>query len=65
MPSHPATLIAAAPGGSGWAVRARLACGCEVALEVPADRVLEIEGAGKILVGKYPCPNQHPVLRPG
>ena len=63
MPSHAATLIEARADGDRWKVRARLACGCEVSLEVPEDRVLEVEG-GKILVGKYPCPKQHPVTRP-
>ena len=63
MPSHAATLIDAARAGDHWAVRARLACGCELILEVPLDRVLEVEGGAKILVGKYPCPKQHPVQR--
>ncbi len=61
MPSHSATLIEAVRAGDGWKVRARLKCGCEVALTVPEDRVVEVIGGGKILVGKYRCPNDHPV----
>ena len=64
MPSHAATLIDAVPSGEQWKIRARLACGCEVVLEVPGDRVLDATGGARILVGKYPCPDQHPVKRP-
>lgn len=59
MPSHPATLIEAARLADGWQVRARLRCGCEVALTVPADRLVETVDGGRILVGKYPCPVDH------
>ena len=61
MPSHSATLIEAKPSHGGWEIRAQLRCGCEVALMVPADRVVESVDGKQILVGKYPCPNQHPV----
>ena len=64
MPSHPATLIDAEQTADGWKARARLACGCEVTLNVPLDRIVEAVGGAKLLVGKYPCPNQHPVKRP-
>jgi hypothetical protein len=37
-----------------------LECGCEVTRELPADRVLDVDG-GRLLVGKYPCPERHPV----
>ena len=59
MPSHPATLIEAAPLPEGWQARARLRCGCEVVLTVPADRIVETLEGLKILVGKYPCPVDH------
>jgi hypothetical protein len=65
MPSHAATLLEANAKDGGWAVRARLACGCEVQLQVPEDRVLDVDGGKRVLVGKYPCPKQHPVKRPG
>ena len=64
MPSHSASLIDAVARDGQWEVRARLACGCEVDLRVPMDRVLETTDAAWILVGKYPCPRQHPVQRP-
>ena len=59
MPSHSATLIEAVRSEDGWRVRARLHCGCEVALKVPADRVVDVVGGGQILVGKYRCPKDH------
>ncbi|MEM1414611.1 MAG: hypothetical protein AAGH15_06915 [Myxococcota bacterium] len=43
--------------------RLRLACGCEFEKEIAADRVQELEGGGRLAVGKYPCPNDHPVAR--
>ncbi len=59
MPSHSATLIDATPVEGDWQVRARLNCGCEVQLSVPADRIVETVTGAKILVGKYPCPLRH------
>ncbi len=38
-----------------------LACGCRVTREMRADRVQEIVGGGELLVGKFPCPEGHPV----
>ena len=55
------TLIEAKPLHEGWEVRARLRCGCEVTLEVPADRLVASVEGKRILVGKYPCPLKHPV----
>ncbi|HUH01137.1 MAG TPA: hypothetical protein VML75_04020 [Kofleriaceae bacterium] len=40
-------------------VRFELECGCELTREVPGDRVLEVTGGGRLLVGKYPCPVGH------
>ncbi len=45
-------------------VRFRLVCGCEVELDVAADRVLDTTDGLRLAVGKYPCPNGHPVKRP-
>lgn len=61
MPSHSATLIEATPIDSTWQVRARLKCGCEVQLNVPADRIVESVEGVRLLVGKYPCPLKHAV----
>lgn len=65
MPSHSATLVEGTPSRSAsWEVLARLACGCEVRLTVPADRLVQTVQGTQILVGKYPCPKGHPVVRP-
>lgn len=45
-------------------VRFVLECGCELTREVPGDRVLEVTGGTRLLVGKYPCPAGHPVASP-
>ena len=65
MPSHSATLIEAIRSKEQWQVRARLACGCDVRVTVPDDRVVVTVGGGRILVGKYPCPSEHPVKAAG
>lgn len=64
MPRHSATLIQAVRGEERWEARAWLACGCEVALSVPLDRVVDTAGGERILVGKSRCPKAHPVKRP-
>lgn len=50
----------------GGRVEARfvLACGCELNRELPGDRVLEVAGGRRLLVGKYPCPAGHLVVAP-
>lgn len=44
-------------------VTLRLACGCVVTRTIAADRLLELSGERRA-VGKYPCPERHPVVRP-
>ena len=61
MASQSATLIEAVRAGEEWKVRARLRCGCEVAVTVPSDRIVETVDGARILVGKYRCPVDHPV----
>lgn len=61
MASQSATLLEAKATADGWEVRARLRCGCEVTVAVPKDRVVETMTGRQILVGKYPCPLDHPV----
>ena len=54
-------LIALAPAGKGRVqARLRLACGCTIDRELSADRVLERDGGARFVVGKYPCPVDHP-----
>lgn len=38
-----------------------LECGCRLTREMPADRVQGVVGGGELLVGKFPCPEGHPV----
>jgi hypothetical protein len=40
-----------------------LACGCVVTRTIAADRLLDLGGASRA-VGKYSCPENHPVQRP-
>jgi hypothetical protein len=46
-------------------VRLRLSCGCEVDLVVTADRVQTSVDGERFAVGKYPCPQGHPVAPSG
>lgn len=41
-----------------------LECGCELTRALPGDRVLEVTGGQRLLVGKYPCPAGHLVVAP-
>ena len=41
-----------------------LACGCVVTRQMPADRGIETEDGAVRVVGKFPCPQGHPVRRP-
>ncbi len=66
MSSHPALTLhrwePCAPGAIDATVT--LACGCVVSLRMPADRLLEVEGGEPRVVGKFPCPQRHPVRWP-
>lgn len=63
---HSATrILESRPAESGRVrVKLELACGCTFEGEIAADRLLETEGGAVIPVGKYPCPQRHPVVRP-
>ncbi len=50
--------------GGRLRIRVRLVCGCELSVEVAADRVLDTVDGLRLPVGKFPCPNGHPVRRP-
>ncbi len=41
-------------------VTLRLACGCVIERRIARDRLLELGGELRA-VGKYPCPQDHPV----
>ncbi|MEM6954655.1 MAG: hypothetical protein AAF411_09555 [Myxococcota bacterium] len=43
-------------------VRFELACGCVIERELASDRLIPTED-GPLLVGKYPCPVGHPLVR--
>jgi hypothetical protein len=46
-------------------VTGELACGCRIEVEVDDERLIDTGGEQPLLVGKYPCPQKHPVRRPG
>jgi hypothetical protein len=57
-------ILASTPEPEGRVrARLRLACGCEVDYAGPADRLVETEDGGRRAVGKYPCPEGHPLVR--
>ncbi len=43
-------------------VRLRLACGCEIRRTLSSERFIASTD-GEVIVGKYPCPNGHPLVR--
>ena len=54
-------VLALAPAGPGrMQARLRLACGCDIDRELNEDRVLERVDGARFVVGKYPCPEDHP-----
>ena len=56
-------ILARAPAGEGTTrVTLKLGCGCEVERRIASDRLLKVDG-GWLAVGKYPCPEGHPVAR--
>jgi hypothetical protein len=58
-------LLEESPHADGrLSVRLQLVCGCELTATVAADRVIDTVDGIRLAVGKYPCPNGHPVKRP-
>lgn len=46
-------------------VTVELMCGCRVTRTIAEDRIVERPGGERFVVGKVPCPQGHPVRRPG
>lgn len=67
MPSHAVrTLLSESPRPDGaLELELELVCGCRVRVSASADRVVTTVDGARLAVGKYPCPNGHPVRRPG
>jgi hypothetical protein len=65
MPSHGSREVRSVAPIAGGRVRVRfvLDCGCELERELADDRLIETPD-GLLLVGKYPCPERHPVTPP-
>jgi hypothetical protein len=64
MPSHAVSqLVEARPDAKSGRVDVRmvLACGCEVELSLEPARLCETVEGRTLVVGKYPCPVNHPV----
>ena len=40
-----------------------LACGCVVTRAIAADRIQPTSAGETLLVGKFPCPERHPLAR--
>lgn len=59
-------LLDATPTADGTAVDAtlELQCGCRVVRTLPEDRLVERPNGERFVVGKYPCPEGHPVRPP-
>ena len=57
---HPSSV----PGEERVQARLRLTCGCVVERTIAADRILTASDGATIAVGKYPCPEDHPVQAP-
>lgn len=66
MASQAATkILADAPADEGRrAVRLQLTCGCVYEGVIAEDRLLHTVDGQQIAVGKYPCPQRHPVTPP-
>ena len=68
MASHAAVSLVSETPVPGTPVRVeavlKLACGCTVTRVIAADRVAETTSGERIPVGKYPCPEGHPVNPP-
>ena len=45
-------------------VRFALTCGCEVTVALDEHRLITAVDGARLVIGKYPCPNGHPVTRP-
>ncbi len=45
-------------------VRLRLVCGCEVRVALDGNRLITAEDGVRLVIGKYPCPKGHPVVKP-
>ena len=46
------------------ALELELVCGCRLEVMTAADRVVTTVNGLTLAVGKFPCPNGHPVQRP-
>jgi len=44
-------------------VRFVLACGCEVTRALDENRLITAEDGARLVIGKYPCPEGHPVTK--
>lgn len=68
MPSQGARRVIAleeTADGDGHLATLELDCGCIVTRTIARDRILVTDDGAKRAIGKYPCPRDHPVRRPG
>jgi hypothetical protein len=41
-----------------------LVCGCVITRALDGNRLIVTEDGASLVVGKYPCPKDHPIVRP-
>ncbi len=66
MTAHAARrLVKSTPRSDGRVdAEVELVCGCVITRVLDENRLIVTDDGAQLVVGKYPCPKGHPVVRP-